>query len=257
MIKIIILTLIITFNSFEIFAKEKENITVLAPKNMSYPLNEIMQIYAKNKNISMSGSFANTQNNIKKIIDGESADIIITNHPEWIKYLKQKGVINVTSISNLVEDKLVLVANNNFYQNNINKIKKLDNENKKLKFYQNLTIFITDWKIDMTGLYIHEAIKKIPYLYNETNKIIETEYLKQEISEINDALAVIKYSNAFDSTKYTIIETINKNFHPRFIYQISIIAGSNQNKSNKFISYLKSEEAIAIFKKYGFETNYK
>jgi len=257
MLNKLIIILILLFSSKTLLAEKKQHLTILAPQNMSFALNEIMQTYATSNNISLSGSFANTQNNINKIIEGESADIIITDHPEWIKYLKQKGVINVTSITNLVEDKLVLVANNNFYQNNKSKIAELNDINDKLNFYKNLTIFIPNWSIDMTGLYIHEAIKKIPYIYNESNNIIETIYLKKEITEINDALAVIKYSNAFDSSKFTIIETINKELHPQFIYQISIIAGSNQENSNKFINYLKSRKSIAIFKKYGFETDYK
>jgi molybdate transport system substrate-binding protein len=252
-----LLILIITYSiSFtNIRAEDKQQITILAPQNMSFALNEIMQDYSRNHNISLSASFANTQKNIQKIIDGELADIIITDHPEWIKYLKQKGLINITSINNLVEDKLVLVANNNFYKNNKNQINKLKNIDDKIKFYHNLTIFIPDWKEDMTGLYIHEAIKKIPYLYNKENQIIETASLKKELTEINDALAVIKYSNAFDSSKFSIIEEIPKEFHPRFTYQISIIAGSNQKDSNEFYDSLKANKSKSIFKKYGFEVN--
>jgi len=235
------------------YSEDKHSLTILAPQNMSYALTEIIREYSKTNNTPLTGSFNLISNLVDDILEGESADIIITDHSDWITSLKQKGLISVTSISNLVEDKLVLVANKDFYTLNNNVFVGLADEQDKKDFYQKFTIFIPNWTHDMAGVYTHEALKNLPYLFNSYNNIIEVEDTIEELSQINDALAIARYTESYDNVAINIIETIDTKLHQRFIYQIAAIAGENMEQAEKFITYIKSDSALNILKKYGFK----
>ncbi len=140
---------------------------------MSYALTEIFEHIAQNINRKITGSFNNLNILMKDILEGKQANIIITDHADWITSFKQKGLINISSITNLVEDRLALVTSKEFYNFNSHKLAELIDYQAKANFYQNFTLFLPKWTDDMAGMYAHEALKNMKYLFNSKNKIIE------------------------------------------------------------------------------------
>ena len=160
-IQLIIFILIIWLKCSNLQAFEQhDSLTILAPTNMSFMLTEIIRNYSRNNQTDITGSFNSVKNLIKDIEEGYPADIIITNHPQWIKYLKQGGLINIASISNLAEDKLVLVTNKKNYSLNKNIF---DNADIKQKFYKNFTLIMPDHNELSTGKYALELLQKHPF----------------------------------------------------------------------------------------------
>jgi len=232
---------------------ENESLVVLAPKNMSFALTEIFREYSTKYNKKVTGSFNNLNLLIKDILDGKQANIIITDHSDWITSLKQKGLINISSITNLVEDKLTLVANKDFYNFNYATLAELNNYEDKVDFYQNFTLFIPNWTNDMAGMYAHNALKHMKYLFNSKNKIIEVADPLAELIKINDSIAITRYSNSYDNQDINIIEIIDLKYHQRFIYQITIIAGENMQEARKFLEFITNDKVLNIFIKHGFQ----
>jgi molybdate transport system substrate-binding protein len=242
------------FFATPVFALENDSsITILAPKNMSYAMTEIIRSYSKKNNITVTASYNIMTKHSSDIEEGFPADIIVTNHPEWIRLLKQKGVINVTSISNLVEDKLVLVVNRSFYNLHQESFVKLDKAYKKRRFYKNFPVILADRSTDLTGNYSYEALFSAPFLKYRTGKVIESQNILEELSKISDAMAIVKYSDIYDNSDVSIVESFDEDSYPRFIYQAAIIAGAQAEYSAKFVDYLVSEKSLGVLKKYGFE----
>ena len=251
-LKLLIITLTIFIKSFSAQAISQDNsLTILAPTNMSFILTEIIRNYSRKNNINITGSFNSVKNLINNIEEGYPADIIITNHPQWITYLKQRGLINVASINNLVEDKLVLVIDKQNYH--LNK-EIFNNKNLKQQFYKNFTIIIPDQNELSTGKYITQLIDKQALFKPEKIKIIKHQNLNKAFSDQQNSLIITSYSNTYDNNNINILETFDTELHQRFIYQIAIIANEDMSEAEKFITYLKSLSIAKTFNKYGFET---
>ncbi len=228
-------------------------VTVLAPQSMSYAVTEIIRNYATNSNLAVSASFGNIRDLVANIESGQAADLIITDHPKWIKDLKQKGLVNVSSIANLVEDKMVLVTSRNFYNLNKAEFNNLTSNAAKVRFYRNFTILIPDWKKDFSGLFAQEIIRNTTYLRGINNNVLESANLAADLSEVSDRIAITKYSSVYDNPELNIIEQFSEDSYGRFVYQIAIAASENMVEADKLLNYFKSEEALLILKKYGFE----
>ena len=251
-LKLLIITLTIFIKSFSAQAISQDNsLTILAPTNMSFILTEIIRNYSRKNNINITGSFNSVKNLINNIEEGYPADIIITNHPQWITYLKQHGLINIASINNLVEDKLVLVIEKQNYH--LNK-EIFTNDELKQKFYKNFTLIIPDQNELSTGKYIAELIAQATFFNPEKTKTIKHQNLNKAFADQENSLMITNYSNTYDNNNINILETFDSKSHQRFIYQIAIIANEDMNEAEKFITYLKSSPILKIFNKYGFET---
>jgi len=249
-IQLIITILILSVKCANLQAFEQhDSLTILAPTNMSFMLTEIIRNYSRGNHTNITGSFNSLKNLIKDIEEGFPADIIITNHPQWIKYLKQGGLINIASISNLAEDKLVLVTNKKNYHLNQNIF---DNDNIKQKFYQNFTLIIPNHTELSTGKYTLELLDKHKLFTQDKIKIINHQNINKALSNHDNALMITNYSNTYDNNNINILEKFSVSSHQRFIYQIAIIASKEMQEAEKFLQFLKSPEILKIFSKYGF-----
>ena len=249
-LQLIIITLIILVKSTDLKAFEQgDSLTILAPTNMSFMLTEVIRNYSRANQTNVTGSFNSLKNLINDIEEGFPADIIITNHPQWIKYLKQGGLINIASISNLAEDKLVLVTNKKNYHLNKNIF---DNDNIKQEFYKNFTLIIPDHNELSTGKYTLELLNKYKFFAQDKIKIINHQNINKALSNHDDALMITNYSNTYDNNNINILEKFSITSHQRFIYQIAIIASKDMQEAEKFLEFLKSPNILKIFSKYGF-----
>lgn len=93
--------LLLSMNAWADDDKEIESITVFADKRLSIPLAQLASQFSTQSTISVSDIFGSSQDQKKKIEDGEAADIFITSEPELIQQLKIKGMVDVYSIGEI------------------------------------------------------------------------------------------------------------------------------------------------------------
>ena len=256
LIKFFILTILTLLTLNNAKAVTTNSLTILAPQNMSFAVTEIIRNYSRNKDITITGSFNTVGTLINNIEEGFPADIIITDHPYWVKELKQRGLVNIASITNLVEDQMVLIINNNYYDMNQDMFENLRADNnieKKQKLYKNFALALPKKTTSLIGTYAMEIIDNSELFDVSSLKMIEYENLNEVISNTDYPLIITSHSDSYDNPNINILESFENNLHQRFIYQIAIIASENMEEAEKFIAYLTSEPVLNIFKKYGFE----
>ncbi len=81
--------------------KEIESITVLADGQIAVALSELASLFTHEKTISVSATFGISEDQKKRIEDGESADLFITTDMQLIQQLKVKGLVDVYSIGRI------------------------------------------------------------------------------------------------------------------------------------------------------------
>lgn len=80
---------------------EIQSITVLADSHLAVAFSEIASKFAQENMISVSGAFGESEEQKKKIEDGESADLFVTGDMKLIEQLKTKGLVDVYSIGRI------------------------------------------------------------------------------------------------------------------------------------------------------------
>jgi ABC-type molybdate transport system substrate-binding protein len=81
--------------------QEIESVTVMADSNLAIPLSQLASEFSAHNMTSIANVFGMSDDQEKKIENGESADLFITRDPAAIEQLKVKGMVDVYSISKL------------------------------------------------------------------------------------------------------------------------------------------------------------
>ncbi|OKL37932.1 molybdate ABC transporter substrate-binding protein [Domibacillus mangrovi] len=108
------------------------------------------------------------------------------------------------------------------------------------------------------GKYAQESLKKMKVWSSVESKVVYAKDVRQVLSYVetgNVDAGIVYKTDAFISNKVNIIATANPETHTPIIYPVGIIKDSNYYKEAKdFYSYLQSDEAMKVFRDYGFTT---
>jgi molybdate transport system substrate-binding protein len=253
-LRLIIFSIFLTLKYSLANAGYTNSITILAPDSMTSSLIEISRNYSRKSSKNVSLIFDNNKRYIKLIEDGNPADIIITNHPSWINNLKLKGLIDVNSISNLVEDSFVLVMNKEFYDVYSKQLNSRKNHASSWNNFliNNFKLAIINPQLDPTSNSALSTLKNANINFKSEN-IIYSNDLNQELNESSDIIVMAPLSLLHDRQDLNIIKIFPSETDERFIYQAALIASENMKESDKLLQYIKSDKTKEIFRKHGFK----
>lgn len=240
-------------------SRDPPQVTILAASSFSGPLTEITRLYSKQKNIIVTASFDGTAEQAHKIAQGEQADIFISAHPFWMSELKQKGLIDVYSLTNLVRNKLTLVISE---KNALSGAKALEKGvASQLSFLNKRTIMVMgDFGDSALGRYTKQAIQNTDAAGNHNlwnalhNKIIPSISAKNTLYLIanGETAGITYYSDSYNNKEVKVLNVIDESLYDPIIYQGAVVAGENMSLARDFLLFLQSPEAKTIYKKYGF-----
>lgn len=234
-------------------------VTILAASSISEPLTELTRIYSKKQNIIVTASFDGTAEQARKIEQGEQADIFISSHPFWMSVLKQKGLIDVYSLTNLVRNKLALTIS---IKSSLNALP-IPGAGliSKLNYLNSRTIMVMgDFDDSALGLYTKQTIQNIDSrehtkLWEKLhNKIIPSPSAKNTLYLIahGETAGITYYSDTYNNKEVNVLHVIDNSLHDPIIYQAAVVAGENMTLARDFLIFLQSEQAKQIYKKHGF-----
>jgi molybdate transport system substrate-binding protein len=234
-------------------------ITILAASSMSEPITELVRVYSKKSNIIVTASFDGTAELAEKIEQGEQADVFIASHPLWMQGLKQRGLIDVYSLTNIAKNRLVLVGSKK------SRIGATALEGKsfatQLDYLSGRSIMVMgDFDNSALGLYTKGAIlntdkRKHTKLWGAlSKKIIPSPNSKNALYLIThgETAGIIYYSDAYNNKEVSILSVVDESLHEPVVYQAAVVAGENMGLARDFLKFLQSGQAKDVYKKYGF-----
>lgn len=236
-------------------------VTILADSSLTIPITEISLLYSRQRNVTVTTSFASTVEHSENIEIGASADILISTNPVWMNELKQQGLIDVYSLSNLVKDNLALAIGKDSVFSNHEKL--TNNLFEQFDFLSNTFILVTADPLDTAlGIYTTQFIdnlgKKNNINLNKkiSNKIMRAGNAKNVLYLIANASSagVVYYSNALQNDEVKLIAKVDEEYHEPIISQIAVVAGENMSRAREFLKFMKSNQVKEIFKKNGLTT---
>jgi molybdate transport system substrate-binding protein len=218
------------------------NLAVAA--SMKDVINELSDSYTKHhpgvkffKNYGASGALA------KQVENGAPSDVFISANEKWMDYLKDKKLVETSSISTFAYNTLVFAGTPG----------KASSMQDLLKLER---IAIGSPKSVPAGEYATEAFKKAGLDKQLEKKLVMAKDVREclmyaERGEVDGAF--VYRTDALQAKQAKILFTVPQDLYSRVTYPMSLtVAGANNKDATAFFAYLHGDEAKAVLTKYGF-----
>lgn len=232
-------------------AKET-TILVAAAASLKYSYDDelIPMFEAANPGIKVESTYDSSGKLQTQIEEGLSADVFMSASPKQMTALKEEGMIDEDSIVDLLENKIVLIVP--------------EGTEPKMTGFEDITkadiIAVGDPESVPVGQYTKESLTSLG-IWDEveaksTKGTNVTEVLNWVAEGSADA-GIVYATDAATTPKVTVIaEAPEGSLAKKVIYPVGIVSGSeHKDAAQKFVDFLQSDEAAAVFKKYGFSAN--
>lgn len=211
--------------------------------------NELIPLFLEDhENVVIEGTYDSSGKLQTQIESGLEADIFMSAAKKQMNALDDGGYIKEGSIVDLLENKIVLIT-------------PIDSQ-LGLANFEDITkansIAIGDYESVPAGQYAKEALENLGIYDDIVDRISfgtnVTEVLNQVAESSAEAGIVYATDAASMSDKVKVIaQAPEGSLEKPVIYPVAVIEGSkNQDLAQEFIDFLKTDEAILIFEKYGF-----
>jgi len=218
-------------------------------KSLTEAMGDIQVLYAKkNPDVKLTFNFGSSGSMRSQIEQGADVDLFMSASMKDINEMKDKGLLVDSTIKKLLGNKLVLVVPSD---------SKLP-----LKAFEDVTkadvkkLAIGDPASVPAGKYAEETLTKLNVLDSVKSKIIYGKDVREVLTWVatgNVEAGIVYSTEAMTSKKVKVIATASEDSHSPIIYPASVIkASKNQDAAKAFLDYLSSDEASAIFEKYGY-----
>lgn len=231
---------------------EETTILVAAAASLKYSYDEelIPMFAAANPGIKVEATYDSSGKLQTQIEEGLGADVFMSAASKQMNALKDENMVDADSIVDLLENKIVLIVPAGMEA--------------KVTSFENITnadmVAIGDPESVPAGQYAKEALTSLGLWdavdAKSTKGTNVTEVLNWVAEGSADAGIVYATDAATTDKVEVIAEAPEGSLAAKVIYPVGIVSASeNKDAAQKFVEFLQSDEAIAVFEKYGFSAN--
>lgn len=224
------------------------NLTVSVASSVQDAMKEVQSIYQQeNPNVEIVYNFGSSGSLQQQIEQGAPTDIFISAAPKQMNFLEERELLLTETRKNLLENNIVLVVP----RNSTDTVTFDSLPTAKLE-----KIALGKPESVPAGQYGKEVLTSLKSYDKLTPKLVYGKNVRQVLFyvETGNVDAGIVYStDAKISDKVTVTDTAPKGSHSPIIYPVAVVKESkNPEEAQKFINFLLSEKAQAVFEDYGF-----
>lgn len=229
---------------------EGKEIIVLAAASLTDVLTELSQTYKDITGVTVIFSFASSGALQTQIESGAPADIFFSAAQRQMNVLEEKGLINIDTRKNLLENKVVLIAPANSTLN-LKSFNDIASPNVK-------KVGLGEPKSVPVGQYSEEILNNLSILDIAKSKAIYGSDVRNVLSWVETGeidCGIVYETDAKIANNINIITQAPEGSYQRVIYPIAVINYSNnKEEAQKFINYISTDSSMEVFKKYGFSS---
>jgi molybdate transport system substrate-binding protein len=230
-------------------SEEKAELTILAAASLTDVCNELKTMYEReHSNVTLTFSYAGSGALQTQIEEGAPADLFISAAKKQMNALKEKNLMKEDTICNLLENKVVLI---------VPKDGKLE-----------LTSFedVKKDTVTMIGIGEVESVPAGQYAKRIFTNLGLWETVEAKANFGTDVRTVLGWvetsavscgvvyaTDAYSTDLVKIVAEAPEGSCDPVIYPAGVVASSkNITTAEAFLAFLKSDEAMKVFKDYGF-----
>ncbi|MFC3394999.1 molybdate ABC transporter substrate-binding protein [Brenneria rubrifaciens] len=229
----------------------EQKVTVFAAASLTNALQEIATQYQKEKQVAIVASYASSSTLARQIEQGAPANMFISADQQWMDYAQDKKLIENGSRYTLLGNELVVIAPRSSALKTIAIDEKTDWKN----LLKGGHLAVGDPDHVPVGIYAKEALQNLkswdelsPLMARANNVRAAMALVEREEAP----LGIVYGSDAVVSDKVKVIGLFPESSHKPVEYPMAIVKGHENAVVSGFYDYLKTPEAAAVFKRYGF-----
>jgi molybdate transport system substrate-binding protein len=231
-------------------AAAQEKVTIFAAASLKNALDAANSEWKKETSKETTVSYAASSALAKQIEGGAPADIFISADLAWMDYVAEKKLIKEDTRSNLLGNRLVLIAPKD-------KAKAVE-----IKAGFDLSALVGDGKLAMgevksvpAGKYGKAALEKLGAWSTVEAKVAGAESVRAALALVSRGEApygIVYQTDAVADPGVAVVGTFPEDSHPPIIYPIAILSESKNADTAPYLEFLKSPKAAALFEEQGF-----
>lgn len=246
---IVVLLMTITACGIKKDEDKKTELTILAAASLTDVCNELKDIYeGRHPDTELIFSYGGSGALQTQIEEGAACDIFLSASDKQMNALKDEGLMKNESITDLLENKIVLVVPADG-DTDISSFEELKYDRVKL-------IGLGEPESVPAGQYAEEIFTSLGILDVIKKKANYGQDVRTVLAWTEEGAVdcgVVYATDAYTSDKVRIAAEAPKGSCKKVIYPAGITAGSkNQKQALALLDFLKSDEAMQRFEKYGF-----
>ena len=225
-------------------------LTVFAAASMKNAVDDINAAFRKATGIKTSSSYAASSALAKQIENGAPADVFASADLEWMDYVARKTLIRDDTRTNLLGNKLVLVAPKDSKIGNVAIGPGFD----LAKLAGDGRIATGDVRAVPAGKYAKAALEKLGAWPAAERKFAMAENVRAALVLVGRgeaALGIVYETDAKVEPNVKIIGHFPADSHPAIIYPVALTANAKPH-AMRYLNFLRSGTAKAVFETYGF-----
>lgn len=228
----------------------KADLIVSAAASLKDALTEVQTLYKSEKpNATLAISFAGSGTLQQQIEQGAPVDLFFSAAKSNMNALKDKGLLIDSTITNLLENKLVLVlpSDSSSTVRMFEEVKS-SSDIKKLALGEPTTV--------PAGKYAEQVFT----FYNALDAVKAKTVYAKDVREVltwvesgNADAGVVYSTDAKISDKVKVVATAAVGTHDQIVYPVAVVKASKLPVAAKdFLNFLTTDAAAEVFEKYGF-----
>ncbi|WP_237387530.1 molybdate ABC transporter substrate-binding protein [Xenorhabdus sp. Sc-CR9] len=228
-----------------------DKVTVFAAASLTNALDGISAQYKKDKQGNIVTSYASSSTLARQIEQGAPADIFISADQQWMNYATDKQLIVENTRHTLLGNQLVLIAPKESHLD----IVELNSDTKWKSLLAEGRLAVGDPDHVPVGIYAKESLQYLNAWDTVNPLMARTNNVRSGMALVERAeapLGIVYGSDAVASNKVKVVGVFPSESHKPVEYPVAIIKGHETQAVRDFYDYLKTPEAAAIFKRYGF-----
>lgn len=231
-------------------ATAAEKTTIFAAASTTNAITDIAKIFEEKKKCKITHSFASSSTLAKQIDKGAPADVYLSANPKWMNFLAEKKMIEPNTRFDLLGNRIVLIA------------PKASSIKIKIAPKFDLVGVLGDGKLAMgdpahvpAGIYGKQALQGLGVWKAVEPKVARAKDVRAALALVERGeapLGVVYATDAAISKKIKVIGVFPESSHPPIVYPVALVRGRATPTAKAFLEFLRSPDAEAVFKKYGF-----
>jgi len=231
-------------------AREPADVTVYAAASLKESLDELTRQFEKQAGGKVRVSYAASSALARQIEKGAPADLFISADLEWMDYLEQRKLLRAGTRTNLLSNRLVLIAPADS--------KAMLTITPKFPLAAALgknRLAIADPASVPAGKYGKAALEALGVWEEVASRLAPSENVRAAMALVarGEAPFGIVYStDAIAERKVRMIGEFPAHLHPPIVYPAVLLADSRSRSAEALLRFLRSAEARAVWRKFGF-----
>lgn len=232
-------------------AAAQGTLTVFAAASLKNALDDANAAFTKATGVKVTASYAASSALARQIEQGAPADIFVSADLKWMDYLAGKNLIKPDTRVNLLGNKLVLIAP---ADSRIGAVT-IGHDFDLAKLAGSGRIAVADTKAVPAGLYAKAALEKLGAWKATEPKLAQAENVRATLAFVargETPLGIVYETDARIEPKVKTVGIFPDDSYPPVTYPVAATASSKSAATERYLAFLRTPAAKAVFEKYGF-----